>query len=80
MLGFTTSTAPPALELPQLPSDAGTYATQALRVAALKAQDEALWKMPDQTKVMDWLNKYKVWIIVGSAGLLGLALFGRRRR
>jgi hypothetical protein len=61
-----------------------SYATQAERVAALKAQDEALWALPDvalptQQKVMDFLQRYKVWIIVGSLGLFALTLFRRRR-
>lgn len=62
-----------------------SYATQAERVAALKAEDEALWAQADVAPrgagnaVMDFLQRYKVWIIVGSVGLFGLALFRRRR-
>jgi len=50
----------------------------------MKAEDEALWALPDVTtaksKLLDFLQANKVWIIVGSIGLFALALFGRRRR
>ena len=82
-VGFTTSAnGIPPLELPDraLSLPAGT--TQAQRVAALIAADEAAWQQPlakTTQSLMDWLRKYQTAVLIVAGGLFVLALFRARK-
>jgi hypothetical protein len=60
------------------------FATQAERVAALVAQDEAAWRQPDQpgagagAQFLDLLRRYQTPILIGAGALFVLAILKRR--
>jgi hypothetical protein len=82
-VGFTTSAnGIPPLELPDRALSLPAVTTQAERVAALIAADEAAWQQPLSKTIrslMDWLRKYQTAVLIAAAGLFALALFRGRR-
>ena len=82
-LGFTTSAnGIPPLELPDRALSLPAVTTQAQRVAALLAADEAAWQQPlskTGQSLMDWLRKYQTAVLIVASGLFVLALFRGRK-